>query len=289
MKKQYQIVIDLQYGYRRLEPLPMAEELEHFYREQYYDLVATGGRAPDLHRLMQSGEEAQSELEWLFQTLWRDVQDILTHHVGNKSARWLLDVGCGTGHFAQYMQQFGWQVVGVEPSRDAAEVAKSFGIVVFNFVEECSRQINRRFDAVTLLNVLEHVPDPTSLLQNIRPLLDKEGILVIQVPNDFSALQECAYHKLQTEPWWIAIPDHINYFNFESLVWFLEQLNFRVVDMLGDFPMEIFLLFGEVYIGNPEVGHQCHKKRVSFELSLPVELRRNLYRALPGMAWVNIA
>jgi len=48
--------------------------------------------------------------------------------------------------------------------------------------------------------------------------------------------------------------------------------------MFGDFPMEMFLLFGDGYVGNPEVGSQCHKKRVAFELSLPVEVRRNLYR-----------
>lgn len=103
-------------------------------------------------------------------------------------------------------------------------------------------------------------------------------MLVIRVPNDFSALQDCAYRKLGGEPWWVAVPDHINYFNFESLVRFVERLGFRVVDIFGDFPMEMFLLFGDVYVGNPEVGSQCHKKRVAFELSLSVKLRQDLYR-----------
>ena len=111
--------------------------------------------------------------------------------------------------------------------------------------------------------------DSASLLQEIHMLMDEQSILVVRVPNDFSIIQECALKKVKVEPWWIAIPDHINYFNFKSLVRFLEQMNFMVVEYFDDFPMEIFLLFGDIYVGNPEVGSQCHKKRVTFELSLP--------------------
>jgi 2-polyprenyl-3-methyl-5-hydroxy-6-metoxy-1,4-benzoquinol methylase len=278
VKGQYKVIVDPRWGYRRLDPLPTAEELDRFYREQYYDLLAASGRAPELRRLMQGGEEAQLELLWLSKTTWRDIRDVLDQHMSHKQERWLLDVGCGPGHFGQYMQEGGWHVVGIEPSTDAAEIARSFGILVYDSVEQCLDQAKRRFDAVTFLNVLEHVLDPANLLERIRLLMEKESILVCRVPNDFSAIQECAADKLGLEPWWIAIPDHINYFNFESLVRFLEQLNFEVVEMFGDFPMEMFLLFGDVYVGNPEVGSQCHKKRVAFELSLPVEVRRNLYR-----------
>jgi len=44
--------------------------------------------------------------------------------------------------------------------------------------------------------------------------------------------------------------------------------------------MELFLLMGDNYVDNPEVGKQCHQKRVNFELSIPKELRRNLYNKL---------
>jgi SAM-dependent methyltransferase len=278
VKDQYKIIVDPKYGYRRLDPLPTADELDYFYREQYYSLVAAGGRAPELRRLMAGGEEAKLEPEWMSKTLWKDIADVLGQCQSHKQERWLLDVGCGPGHFGRYMSQAGWKVVGVEPARDAAEIAQSFGLPVYSSVEECSRQADHSFDAVTLLNVLEHVVNPAGLLQDIRPLMKENGILVIRVPNDFSTIQECAYLKLGGDRWWIAIPDHINYFNFESLVQFLQCLDFQVIDMLGDFPMEMFLLFGEVYVGNPEVGRQCHKKRVAFEMSLPAELRRNLYR-----------
>jgi hypothetical protein len=103
-------------------------------------------------------------------------------------------------------------------------------------------------------------------------------LIVIRVPNDFSPLQAIAQRQLGTDPWWIAVPDHINYFSFESLEHLLQAAGFAVVDRLGDFPMEMFLLFGDVYVGNPELGSQCHQRRRKFELARPSSFRRGLYR-----------
>lgn len=278
MKDQYRVVIDPQYGYRRLDPLPTAEEIESFYRDRYYDLVAAGGRAPDLRRFLQGGEEAQAGLAWLSQTLWKDIKDILGERVSRKAERWLLDIGCGPGHFARYMAEAGWHVVGVEPARDARKIAESFGFTVYASVEECLNRGMQRFDAVTFLNVLEHTSNPVSLLQSVISIMSVQAILVVRVPNDFSPLQESAQKKINQEPWWIAIPDHINYFNCESLEELLEKLGYQIVDILCDFPMELFLLFGDDYLGNPDVGSLCHKKRVSFELAIPAKLRRGIYR-----------
>lgn len=174
---------------------------------------------------MSGGDEAQAELAWLEQTRWRNILDILNQHLGHKRKRTLLDVGCGLGYFARYMVQAGWHVVDIEPSHVAQRFAKSFGITIYSSIEECCEETECCFDAVSLLYVLEHVIDPVSLLKSLRAIMDKEGLLVILVPNDFSILQECACQKFGLEPWWIAIPDHINYFNFESLRQFVERFS----------------------------------------------------------------
>lgn len=283
MKERYEVTVDPECGYRRLEPLPTAEETEDFYRERYYDLVAAGGRAPDVRRCLQGGEEAQTELAWLSQTLWKDIRDTLADHMPQNPTKWLLDIGCAAGHFGRYMVEHGgWHVVGVEPSTDAAEVARSLGLSTYASIEDCLRERPQLFDAVSLLHVLEHVVDPISLLQKIRDCMHVQGILVIEVPNDFTPLQECAQKKLNKDPWWISIPDHIHYFNFHSLEKLLGKVGFKTVDRLSDFPMELFLLLGEDYVGSPEVGSLCHKKRVAFELSLPCKLRRDIYRCFAG-------
>lgn len=273
-----EIIVDPTYGYMRVDPLPSPGELAAFYRDKYYRLVTAGGRAPELRRLQSGGEEARAELEWMARTWWRDIRDILGQLI-HRYPRTLLDVGCGYGHFAQYMASNGWEVIGVEPSNEAREACSARAIPVFESVEELRRNHPHGFFAVTLLNVLEHVPDPAGLLSDLRPLMTiGESVLVCKVPNDFSPLQLAAQAKLARTPWWVVLPDHLNYFNFTSLAGFLHCLGFEVLDMVGTFPMEIFLLWGDNYLESQKVGELCHNKRRVFELSIPPELRRSLYR-----------
>ena len=99
------------------------------------------------------------------------------------------------------------------------------------------------------------------------------------MPNDFTEIQLAAQQQINKDAWWIAIPDHINYFDFQSLNTLLRRLGFDVLYSQGDFPMELFLLMGDNYVGNPSVGNKCHKKRVFFETAIPGELRRGIYQA----------
>lgn len=125
--------------------------------------------------------------------------------------------------------------------------------------------------------------DPINVLEQARDFLVDGGVVCICVPNDFSSLQQQALLKIGGDPWWVAIPDHLNYFNKESLGKLLEGTGFRILDWLADFPMELFLLMGDDYVHRPELGPQCHARRVAFELSITPELRRTLYRALASV------
>lgn len=277
MSERIKVAMHPLYGYYRLDPLPGAEEFERFYRDEYYPLVAGGGRAPELRRLMRGGSEGEGESQWLEHTMWSDIDAVLRDRLIASPSR-LLDVGCGPGHFMAFMRTCGWITEGVEPSSDAAERAAALGFQVFPSIEAARTQGSHTYDAVTLLNVLEHVFDPVALVQSVSSMIAPGGLLVIRVPNDFSVLQKCAQAELGKDPWWIAAPDHVNYFSFDSLDRLLEGNGFYVMEKIGDFPMELFLLFGEDYVGRPEVGERCHHKRVAFELAIPAELRRGLYR-----------
>jgi SAM-dependent methyltransferase len=281
MQNHFKVVEDTQYGYRRIDPVPTAQELDSFYKTQYYGLLKAGGRAPELRRVLEGEKSARAELECLVSTLWTEIHETLTELLGPQvqdPAR-VLDHGCGPGHFARFMMKQGWLVEGVEIAEDASAMARAEGLQVYDSVAAIPDG-ERRYDAIVSLNVLEHVPQPMDVLIELRQALRPGGLVLIRVPNDFSPLQSIAHERLGTDPWWIAIPDHINYFNFESLQRFLEAAGFKVVDRLGDFPMEMFLLFGDVYIGNPEIGSQCHSRRQKFELALPAAFRREFYRKL---------
>jgi 2-polyprenyl-3-methyl-5-hydroxy-6-metoxy-1,4-benzoquinol methylase len=274
---KYTVIVDPDYGYRRLDPLPDDDELTEFYESHYYDLIRKGQRAAGIRRIM---EGSDSERSWLQATLYADVLAVLKEHIGSAASR-VIDIGCGTGEFILFMKQKGWDATGLELSAEAVEIARKMGLDVHNeSVEAFQPKAEHRFDAVTMFHVLEHIPDPVGFLGRVKGLLSEDGMVVIQVPNDFSELQLIARERLQCRKWWIAVPDHINYFDFKSLNALLARLGFEVVHSQGTFPMEMFLLMGDNYVDNPELGSVCHKKRTSFEMSLPGELRRRMYRAL---------
>lgn len=277
--KGFRIVEDATYGFRRLDPIPPEGELAVFYESRYYDLARKGNRGPDLKRLMEGGAAASKEVEWLRQGLYSDI----VYTLGKAgSGRDLLEVGCGTGDFITFAREQGFRAVGLEPSREAAEHAASQGLKVSNLTlgNFVTKHPDDRFDVIVMLNVLEHVPDAVRTLQECKKILQPDGMLCIRVPNDFSEIQEAAKNKLGIGPWWIAVPDHINYFNFPSLSRLLGRLGFETVHAQGDFPMEMFLLMGENYVGDPEVGSSCHARRIQFDLSVPTELRRKIYTSL---------
>ncbi|MGH2912603.1 MAG: GNAT family N-acetyltransferase [Solirubrobacteraceae bacterium] len=276
----HEVVVDPTYGYRRLEPIPNEEQLKRFYGGDYYTLLRQGGRAPDLQRLLAGGEPAAQERAWLNDTLYDDIAVWLLTHGGGKR---ILEIGCGTGDLLQSLRERGFEVEGIEPSEQAAELAREQGLDVRTATLEQllaeSAGTPTRYDAVLLVNVLEHIPHAAEMLRGIHRLLATEGLLFISVPNDFNPLQLAAQRELGAEPWWIAIPDHVNYFDVESLRALTQQLGFETVDVLADFPMELFLLMGLNYVGNPELGATCHAYRVSAERAIPADVRRKLFRS----------
>jgi 2-polyprenyl-3-methyl-5-hydroxy-6-metoxy-1,4-benzoquinol methylase len=278
--KAHTLVKDEVYGYRKLHPTPKPHAIHEYYQKQYYTLISKGRRAPELRRLMKGGKEASAERKWLNATLHSDVAENIEKHAPSKK---VLDVGCGSGELLRYLSKLGYCVEGLELSGPGAAKCRRAGLLVHqtdlaNFGS--NRKNQTRFGAILLMNVLEHVCDPVETLKQAAKLLAPGGILVIRVPNDFSELQMAARKHLKAKPWWITIPDHINYFNFTSMRLLLEGQKFEVIHEQGDFPMEIFLLMGLDYTRSLKTGKACHEMRKCFEASLPSHNRRNFYQAL---------
>lgn len=89
----------------------------------------------------------------------------------------LLDVGCGAGTFLEAAARGGWEATGVEVSRTAAEHVTGLGFEVFCGELEKADYAEGHFDVVILSEVLEHVPDPRSLLEASARVLRPGGLL----------------------------------------------------------------------------------------------------------------
>lgn len=269
------------HGFRQLDPLPEAGELSRFYESRYYDLIRQGGRFPERRHLDAGGSEASRERTWISTTLHADVVHTLQEHACAGS---VLDIGCGCGEVLAALRQAGLACEGVEPSAEAAAQARAAGHIVHQatLAELAADPGNLgRFGAAVALNVLEHVRDPEAFLGDALRLLRPDGLLVIRVPNDFTEFQEAAWQTTSRQRrWWLARPDHINYFNFSSLRSLLAALGCDVVAETADFPMELFLLLGLDYANQAELGARCHEMRTRYEMALPTALRRRINAAL---------
>jgi SAM-dependent methyltransferase len=194
----------------------------------------------------------------------------------------VLEVGSGPGDLLDSFAGAGWSVTGLEPAVEVAEACRKRGLDVRAETLEqflaSSRMVSA--DVIVLRLVLEHVRDPIGLLRSAHSGLRTGGTLIVEVPNDFNPLQEAARRTYELDRWWIAAPDHINYFDFPSLTRILEKLGFDIVERSTTFPMELFLLMGDNYVGDPETGAACHRRRQQLELSLDSTARRSLYGAL---------
>lgn len=134
----------------------------------------------------------------------------------------LLDIGAGTGDFLATCKTHSWNVFGVEPSKEAREIALRKNI---DLQEEISAYKNKRFDVITMWHVLEHVPNLIEYIQQLKQLLKPNGVLVIAVPNYKS------YDALHYKNYWAAfdVPRHLWHFSKTAIEKLFSSVEMKVV------------------------------------------------------------
>ena len=127
----------------------------------------------------------------------------------------ILDIGCASGRFLAECAAAGWTVVGLEPSESLCEEARQLlggrARILQTTLQEADFP-ESGFDAVTMWDVLEHVPSPREFLQKAVSLVRPGGLLLANVPN-LDSLQA----RVMRGRWPLFLPEHLNYFNRESL------------------------------------------------------------------------
>lgn len=136
----------------------------------------------------------------------------------------LLDVGAGTGAFANIMQQAGWNVKGLEPDETARANALNNYKMQLEELKALDNFEENTFDAITLWHVLEHVHELHTYLKKFLEILKPAGRLIIAVPNYTS--YDAGYYK----QYWAAydVPRHLYHFSPKSMNFLLEQEGFAV-------------------------------------------------------------
>lgn len=142
----------------------------------------------------------------------------------------LLDYGCGTGMFLSAAKSSTWNVYGIEPDPGARNLAsKQIGKEVFSDIGAAKTTITDvSFNCITLWHVLEHVTRLNDTLSWFHSVLEKNGTLIIAVPNHNS------YDAKIYREYWAAydLPRHLSHFEEGTMVDLLNRNGFLHVTSL---------------------------------------------------------
>lgn len=155
----------------------------------------------------------------------------------------LLDIGCGTGYFAEFMKNKGFRVDVIEPDTEAAKLAeKKLNKKPFENLE----QVTGKYEVITMWHVFEHVHDINATFEKLDKLLSKDGILVIAVPNP-----ESPDAQLYKENWAAYdVPRHLYHYKKNVIKQIANRYEMKVNKIV---PMKLdsyyISMLSEKYIG----------------------------------------
>lgn len=143
----------------------------------------------------------------------------------------ILDIGTAGGSFLQVAKNNGWEVYGIEPNKWLCGWAKKhYGLDIKPGILSDYKFEDEYFDVITLWDVLEHVPNPKSLLLEVNRILKKDGILVVNYPDIDSLVS-----KIMGRRWIFLLSVHLFYFTPKTIKKMLESVNFEVFLMRRHF------------------------------------------------------
>jgi len=189
------------------------KELTNFYPEDY---------SPHQAKKTKSEKEKQK-----FKT--KILEDVLKK-LSSKSN--LLDVGCGNGKFLyEIKKQTGCQISGVDFSKTAVKAVKaSYNLDVFcGTVIESSFE-NNYFDIITAWSFIEHVNNPSEVLQKLYNMLKPGGNCILSCPN-FNSFNA----KVFKNKWYhLDCPRHLYIYTPKTITNLMEKIGFTVTKTIHE-------------------------------------------------------
>jgi hypothetical protein len=144
----------------------------------------------------------------------------LDNHLGSI---WL-DIGCNDGTLLEYIAE-GIETVGFDPAENNCRRAREFGdhiaVNYFNAAQYWD-MVNKKAKVVTSIAMFYDLEDPHKFVEDVREVLDKNGLWVIQMSYMPLMLQQLAFDNICHE--------HLEYYSLTCLQELLEQHGMRIVD-----------------------------------------------------------
>jgi len=203
----------------QLEPLPLLDKVQ-----EYYD------------RNMQAKSiYTNIDIEHIRKKSIFDVTrrlKLMQKFILNKERTKVLEIGTGYGFFVREAEKEGYQIEGIEISKSRREFANTIcknKIYSYNLLKEVPQDMIGKYNIVVMFQVLEHILDPKLFLNNVKKLLNNEGILIIEVPNLDDHLLRISKEYLN----FFYQVAHISYYSPKSLKLLLHKCNYKNISIFG--------------------------------------------------------
>jgi 2-polyprenyl-3-methyl-5-hydroxy-6-metoxy-1,4-benzoquinol methylase len=137
----------------------------------------------------------------------------------------ILDIGCGTGEFLNFMKKKKWTVTGLEPNESARQKANQ--LLESTVSKDLFEIPEKHVEVITLWHVLEHVHDLNNTLQKLKKIMSSNGIIIIAVPNPNS------HDSIHYENNWAGydVPRHLWHFTQNTMITLLNKNGLKVVEV----------------------------------------------------------
>ena len=201
-------------GFRFTNPRPEANELGRYYQSTDYISHSNTrkGLFASVYQLVRK------------YTLSRKYALLRKFHQQGK----ILDIGCATGQFLNYMESRGWVATGIEPDEKTRNRAISeFGLKVFP-EDQLNVFENASFDVISMWHVLEHVSMLDQRMEQLKRLLKPGGTLIVALPN-------CnAYDARKYGMFWAGydVPRHLYHFTSADVEFLFGKYGFKIIRVL---------------------------------------------------------
>jgi 2-polyprenyl-3-methyl-5-hydroxy-6-metoxy-1,4-benzoquinol methylase len=153
---------------------------------------------------------------------------------GNKR---VLEFGCATGRVTKALVDRGCRVTGIEIDNDAAEHARAYAdevvVLDLDYDEFEAKLSGQQWEVALFGDVLEHLRDPLRVLRATRQLLDRQGTVVLSVPNVAYADVRLALLNGQFPygPYGLLDRTHLRFFTRDTITQLLDDAGFVAVDV----------------------------------------------------------
>lgn len=229
---RWQIVRSRPSGLLMLDPRPSFPEIGRFYGQESYD--------PHLHDAMAGSLRNRLYLAARTLLLNRKASLVLYGEKKTLTGCRILEIGCSTGDLLRHLKLArgipAGHLRGIETDPEAAAVAEAKTNVPIDRHPAGRSQSRKAFDRIVLWHAFEHVHDLHSLLNNISEQLDRQGTVVMALPNPES---RDARHYRQHWVAWDA-PRHHWHFTPSVLEALLAKHGFELCRMVPYLPDTLY-------------------------------------------------